>query len=663
MDDHSCVVRRWDREAWGDDFLSSSTSGSSQPVINVLTNELNRVNIRLKDSQRRLFDVERSIISQRSPESSTNNEGNTSINEYNKIRSNAWVQSGVSPTGEMATCIHEMNHCRARSKSLSDELNRLKKSPTVAPSVMCFTRHRGEEETILASSLIRVLPVDVDDPTCVITEAEAASIEKEAGALRVELQQQLGRANDHLQSLMTELHCLQTYNEELEARTTLCQDAFLQMANLGASKETPRMPSASTFENIEQLRDEVEGTVQWDWQQNEPQRRGKAVTTRHTVDFPWSGADILVENKPEELMATFSMEVARGLGAPPHCVSNVTFHASPMGLTAKFDVHHPVNLPGSQVDALLRDYGFPYLQHLHLGADGPKKGLDFAIEEVCRVLGIQEGKYNGLRFDEFVEQLQEINMSTDKDAYESEVGDMLILMDKLHNENRSLHHALAKSNAEIRKQTAETQREREELKKRTSELYREIKRLNDVLAKLRELADSQEEELQQYKLEKAHIQHVRTQRHLDKEEYHDKDIYCITLQEYIKEQGRVARLQQEIQEEERKNQERLCTLQEQNQQLKTLMEEKTKEMDELQLELRVFRQKRRDSQAVRVQDGLLTTDASPKFASEQNSETVHPHVLANEPLFSVTLEELNEIRNTNVKLAEEMVQKAGIIRN
>ncbi|KAF8304429.1 hypothetical protein TcBrA4_0047080 [Trypanosoma cruzi] len=331
-----------------------------------------------------------------------------------------------------------------------------------------------------------------------------------------------------------------------------------------------------------------------------------------------------------------------------------------MGLTAKFDVHHPVNLPGSQVDALLRDYGFPYLQHLHLGADGPKKGLDFAIEEVCRVLGIQEGKYNGLRFDEFVEQLQEINMSTDKDAYESEV--MLILMDKLHNENRSLHHALAKSNAEIRKQTAETQREREELKKRTSELYREIKRLNDVLAKLRELADSQEEELQQYKLEKAHIQHVRTQRHLDKEEYHDKDIYCITLQEYIKEQGRVARLQQEIQEEERKNQERLCTLQEQNQQLKTLMEEKTKEMDELQLELRVFRQKRRDSQAVRVQDGLLTTDASPKFASEQNSETVHPHVLANEPLFSVTLEELNEIRNTNVKLAEEMVQKAGIIR-
>ncbi|RNC37287.1 flagellar attachment zone protein [Trypanosoma cruzi] len=67
MDDHSCVVRRWDREAWGDDVLSSSTSGSSQPVINVLTNELNRVNIRLKDSQRRLFDVERSIISQRTP--------------------------------------------------------------------------------------------------------------------------------------------------------------------------------------------------------------------------------------------------------------------------------------------------------------------------------------------------------------------------------------------------------------------------------------------------------------------------------------------------------------------------------------------------------------------------------------------------------------------
>ncbi|RNF21073.1 flagellar attachment zone protein, partial [Trypanosoma conorhini] len=657
-DDYRCVVRRWDREAWG----------GNQHAINAVMHELRRVNDRMRASQHRLFDAERRI-SRRGSELNGSASYNNSIssNDCNQHVAYPWVQGGGGGaiSGEIASCIHEMSHCRNKSKSLSDELTRLKNSPSVPPSVMCFTRRRGEEETILTSSLIRAVTVDVDAPTCVITGEEAAAIKAEAGAIRLQQQQQLGSFRDRLGSMTAELSCLQAYNEELEARMKLYLDALLEAAKARAPEtEAPRMPAEGSLAEVTQLRDEVRELAGWDWQRPQAQQLNtRWVATRHTLSFPWGGADVLVADKPEELLATFTTEVVNALRAPPDCVSHATFQAAPAGgLTAAFDVRHPTSVPSGAVEAQLRAYKFPYLENLHRGAGGPKQGLDRAIEDVCRVLGISEKKYNGLRFSDFLEELAELNMSADKDAYESEVGDLLIMLDKLYGENRSLQHALAHSNAEVRELTAEAQRERDYLQLRTADLHQEVARLNGVIAKLRELADRLEGELHQYQMQNTHVQHVRTTRQLPDEATHDKDLYCVTFQEYTDEKERAARLCDALEEEKQNSQATLRELQAHNQQLETLLGAKMEQINQLEPEVRAFRKKRHDSIHARLQDGMLSTLHPGDVTADPTAKAVQPHVIDTEPLFSVTLEELNELRNTNEKLAEEMLDKAVIIQ-
>ncbi|RNF02861.1 flagellar attachment zone protein, partial [Trypanosoma rangeli] len=651
VDEHRCVIRRWDREAWSDGSIDGS-----QHTITAVMHELQRVNNRMRASQHRLFDAERSIIRRSSDfnNGSSTSSNNSSSNDCNMNGTDAWVQGCASLPEEVVICIHEMKHCRDKSKSLSDELNRLRNSPSVVPSVMCFTRRCGEEETILSSSIIKALAVDVVAPTCVITEEEAASIKAGADTSRLELQQHLGLFSERLCGVTAELHCLQTYNEELEARMTFYQDALLEAAKERTPRETPHMPAESSLAAVKQLR-EMAG---WDWEQ---QHGCRWVTTRHTINFTWGGSHLLVADKPEELQATLKMEVANGLRAPPNCVGNATFQVSSEGLAATFDVFHPSSVPGSVVDAQLRAHSFPYLEHLHHSAEGPKQGLDRAIEDVCRVLRISEGKYNGLRFSEFIEELTDLNMFADKDAYESEVGELLMMLDKLYSENRTLQHSLVNSNAEVRKLTAEAQRERNYLQVRTSHLREEIARLNDVIARLRELADRLESELQQYKMQHARAQPTRTTRRLPDREPHDNELYCITLQVYDEEKERATRLQHTLEEEKQKNHATLLELQSQNQQLEAMSEAQEGKINKLELELRAFRQKRHDSITARSKDGILSLHSSQEITTDPSSNSVHPDDIDQEPLFSVTLDELNAVRNTNEKLAEEVLEKATLL--
>ncbi|EAN91538.1 hypothetical protein, conserved, partial [Trypanosoma cruzi] len=272
-------------------------------------------------------------------------------------------------------------------------------------------------------------------------------------------------------------------------------------------------------------------------------------------------------------------------------------------------VRHSTELTTGEIDRRLEQFPPREMNRLYHDPNGAKVSLDRAIVEVCRAIDIPETKFQGLYFDEFVEELGGKGHLVDKDAYESEIGDLLMLLDKIHNENRSLQCTLEKSAEEFRRQTASTLREQEALRQRNNELHAEIGRMRDLVEKLKDLADKQASELELFKLQKNQAIQMRTQRNLStfKGDNTAEPLYCVTLDELHEQMKQCELLENEAA------------------QLQKQLEDLNQTHDNLLVHLNTVTQEKKgmETENEQLKDELQIAQKAASDAAQERSELLH----------------------------------------
>ncbi|CAD2214951.1 hypothetical protein, conserved [Angomonas deanei] len=441
----------------------------------------------------------------------------------------------------------------------------------------------GSQILLCDSSVFRVM--DKMTGPVLLTSAEVAEVDSSGGVRRYKLDEDVNRLQMSNLDLTLELQSLQCYTNELEERVkeefNFLSDHLRDRSNF---KDTKSDPPSGELELAKKRVKELETfDSRWNWDVD-----AALVTTPHSITFQWPGGAGVVHHHPEEAIQVMTSEVAYCCHVPIQCVSEVTISCEGDHLHSAFKVTHPTTSTSTEIGRRVRQHPFHSLYLLHKEDDATKRGLDRAVAEVTRALGIPQGKYDGVRFDDFVGQIPALSSTSDRDSYESEIGDLLMILDRLHNENRSLQYALDKSGAELKKQLATALKEKEALEN-------DAARLQGIVAKLKDLADKQEQELEYHRLQREKANEARVDRNLSNfhnpDELVDAPIYSVTMDEYNECKARAEQAETQLQSLNAENQElrdQLCNvhlLQHQVEGLQKNLEEQQAENEELQKNL------------------------------------------------------------------------------
>ncbi|XP_010698427.1 hypothetical protein LPMP_202250, partial [Leishmania panamensis] len=563
---------------------------------------------------------------------------------------------------ELSECLALIGKHRNHSRSLLADLERIKGSSVMQVKCQHFAP-ASSSITVLCSSVLRVIS-QTTVPFLLLSSEEVDSME--------EVIQSRNQLNSELHKLRAAVEAANIENDDLHNQLRHLAEQLKCMENVSTPIGiSDGVESGSVFSEKLKEHQHLDLLSAWD-------KNAASVVTDHTITFPWVDGDTLLHHKPEETKSVFIAEAAFACCAPIQCVSNLKMAARGKHLSAEFSVSHPATLTTKEINQRLSSYPFPSMHGLHEDPLGAKTGLDKAIERLEHALGIPEGKHEGLCFDEFMENMPDTTFSSDKDAYESEIGDLLMLLDKLNNENRSLQYTLDKSAIELKKQLAASQRDQDAL-------HTEVAQLRHIVAKLKDLAEQQEKQLEEHRLQKQRAEQTRFRHHLALlEDPARNSEYAVTIDEYRRQKEAADNLQAAVIEQKAKTDEMhqllkdyelQCTQatdqlselkealavkkEETNQNLRAIESELMDTLIQLKAaeayaqvilqlntkqkeELTAFRQKRIKALAQREASGCLPSSASSKITESAQHHPISPAEITREPLYAVTLEEYRD---------------------
>ncbi|CAM38556.1 hypothetical protein, unknown function, partial [Leishmania braziliensis MHOM/BR/75/M2904] len=577
---------------------------------------------------------------------------------------------------ELSECLALIGKHRNHSRSLLADLERIKGSSVMQVKCQHFAP-ASSSITVLCSSVLRVIS-QTTVPFLLLSSEEVDSME--------EVIQSRNQLNSELHKLRAAVEAANIENDDLHNQLHHLAEQLKCMENVSTPIGiSDGVESGSVFSEKLKEHQHLDLLSAWD-------KNAASVVTDHTITFPWVDGDTLLHHKPEETKSVFIAEAAFACCAPIQCVTNLKMAARGKHLSAEFSVSHPATLTTKEINQRLSSYPFPSMHGLHEDPLGAKTGLDKAIERLEHALGIPEGKHEGLCFDEFMENMPDTTFSSDKDAYESEIGDLLMLLDKLNNENRSLQYTLDKSAIELKKQLAASQRDQDAL-------HTEVAQLRHIVAKLKDLAEQQEKQLEEHRLQKKRAEQTRFRHHLALlEDPARNSEYAVTIDEYHRQKEAADNLQaavivQKAKTDEMhqllKDYELQCTQatdqlselkealavneEEKNQNLRAIESELMDTLIQLKAaeayaqvllqvntkqkeELTAFRQKRIKALAQREASGCLPSPTSSKTESAPH-HPISPTEITREPLYAVTLEEYRDRDAAVGQLAAELEEK------
>ncbi|CAD2214946.1 hypothetical protein, conserved [Angomonas deanei] len=569
-------------------------------------------------------------------------------------------------SGDSSKVLARISAYRERSRCLSDDAKHSKTGSFHRVKAALF-KPSSEVVTVCLSTVLSTFSSD-NKQLAIVDEKQQACLLKNAAFNRVNCLVKYDATTVQCSKLASELRILECYTNELEERVkeefNFLSDHLRDRSNF---KDTKSDPPSGELELAKKRVKELETfDSRWNWDVD-----AALVTTPHSITFQWPGGAGVVHHHPEEAIQVMTSEVAYCCHVPIQCVSEVTISCEGDHLHSAFKVTHPTTSTSTEIDRRVRQHPFHSLYLLHKEDDATKRGLDRAVAEVTRALGIPQGKYDGVRFDDFVGQIPALSSTSDRDSYESEIGDLLMILDRLHNENRSLQYALDKSGAELKKQAAAALKEKEALEN-------DAARLQDIVAKLKDLADKQEQELEYHRLQREKANEARVDRNLSNfhnpDELVDAPIYSVTMDEYNECKARAAEALEALEREQCQNEELFEKLKgsdevsakqaDEVRSLNTLLgeqqaenEELKKENEQLADEVGAFRAKRNEALDGREKDGDLPVDTRAVPADEAVSTAVTPEQIAAEPLYCATLDELNAARAANDELQKALEEQ------
>ncbi|KPA82319.1 hypothetical protein ABB37_03415 [Leptomonas pyrrhocoris] len=577
---------------------------------------------------------------------------------------------------DLSECLAEIGKHRRHYRSLEEDLKKLISASPAQLKVKAFTPSTNTL-TILRSSVLKEVVV-YSLSMALLSSEEYEAMESLSAQHRSQMAKELAHANGSVEEALNKFSEMQEQIHDLESKVKQLDNVPLASRGVARSEE------------ISKLQDRIKELEALDWRCTLDENAA-LVSTNHSYDFPWDDGKLLLHHKPEETKAVVTAEIAFACGVPIYCVTTTALKCDDRNLGVEFSVSHPLNVSLKIIDERVANYCFPSLQHLHQNPLGEKAGLDHAIEEIERALGIPEGKHEGLYFSEFVENMPDMSFSNDKDAYESEIGDLLMLLDKINNENRSLQYTLDKATEELKKQVTAAQKDQESLNN-------EVARLRDIIAKLKDLADQQEKELEENRLQRQRAEQARFRRNLQPPaENAGNPEYAVTMDEYTRQRDAADEAQEAFEQEKAKAEEMFERLKQyedesmrcaehqkdleealaakdqaaadsssalESELLDVLMQLKAseacckalKELNAQQAaELKEFRTRRIAAFVARETHGGLEIH-EPSLACEQSeSSAVNPDLLAQEPLYCVTEDEYKSMQN----LADEQANQVG----
>ncbi|KAG5468713.1 hypothetical protein CUR178_01548 [Leishmania enriettii] len=583
---------------------------------------------------------------------------------------------------ELSECLALIGKHRKHSRSLLADIEKLKASSTVQVNVQQFTP-ASSSVAILRSSILQVIsPPEI--PSIFLSSEEVDAIEKAATHSRSQL-------NDELDRLRSTVEAADTESTDLHLKICALEE---QLKLLGSTSRPARLLEDGSSDSVLSKKHErLESWESWQMWDNS----AALVVSDHAITFPWNDGDTLLHHKPEETKSILTAEAAFACCVPIQCVTNPKLAACGKHLSAAFSVSHPAYVTPKEIDERLAKCGFPSIHRLHEEPMGAKTGLDRAIEELEHAFGIPEGKHEGFHFDEFMESLPDTTFSNDKDAYESEIGDLLMLLDNLNNENRSLQYTLEKSAAELKKQVTAAQKDRDER-------CIEVARLRDVVGKLKDLAEQQEKELEGTRLHSQLVRQARFCHNLDlPADEAENSVYAVTIDEYKRQKEATDAVQAAFEQEKSKAREIYRRLQEQEhqcaqqaEQLRNLENAMTAENHQAakncgaleselvdillqlkasdatvtalqqlnkqqQAELTSFRAKRNAALTEREAAESLTTHDPHTSTDSAPYRPVPPATIDAEPIYSITMTEyLHVIQNAAASLKQQHAERLAL---
>ncbi|XP_010698271.1 flagellar attachment zone protein, putative, partial [Leishmania panamensis] len=574
----------------------------------------------------------------------------------------------------IAAAIAGMKACRAKIAKLKEELSS-NGTTTLPEQVTSFTR-TSVLVTIPLSAVISPVSVDSRMKECVLTKDEVEQVLLGAKAMRFQLRSCINLITSKYVMAAAELHTLSLYTAELEQRRLYLQEHYFSTIIRSGEAGSKAERSEETQEEVNRLKALVAELQKHD-ERWEPDYEAVSVATSHVKKYPGTEwADVLAE-RFEEVRTAFASETALAAHVDPYCVNDIVFNAEYDQLSVRCEITHPAKMTRTQVDDRLSQMPTRLMSSIYKNRDAPKTGLDKAVAEICHALGIDDHKFAGLGFDEFVTQLSHFDYLGNKDAYESEIGDLLMLLDKINNENRSLQYTLEKSAETFKKQTAAIQRDQDALTARNAELADEIDRLRNLLEKLKDLADKQGAELEHYHMQQQQAQQLRAHRNLSPiPSAAEEPLYAVTIDElnaqkalYEDAEHRAHELKKELDHKEtllKKLDDLLLEAQSHSNDLAQQLQDATKEIATQQQELAVFRQRRHDAKVAREMEPHLTAadgvSPSSNLALGRTRKALHtcpatdpvdPAIIAKEPLYAVTIKEYNDLHDALHRAQEE----------
>ncbi|KAG5493231.1 hypothetical protein GH5_01971 [Leishmania sp. Ghana 2012 LV757] len=583
---------------------------------------------------------------------------------------------------ELSECLALIGKHRNHSRSLLSDIERLKASSTLQVNVQQFTP-ASSSVAILRSSILQVIsPTEI--PSVFLSSEEVDAIEKAATHSRSQL-------NDELDRLRSTVEAADTESTDLHLKIRALEE---QRKLLGNTSRPARLPEDERSDSaLSEKHERLESWESWQmWDKN-----AALIVSDHAITFPCNDGDTLLHHKPEETKSILTAEAAFACCVPIQCVTNPKLAACGKHLSAAFSVSHPASVTPKEIDERLAKCGFPSIHRLHEEPMGAKTGLDRAIEDLEHAFGIPEGKHEGFHFDEFMESLPDTTFSNDKDAYESEIGDLLMLLDKLNNENRSLQYTLEKSAVELKKQVRAAQKDRDER-------CIEVARLRDIVGKLKDLAEQQEKELEENRLHSQLVRQARFCHNLALPAAEaESSVYAVTIDEYKRQKEATDAVQAAFEKEKSKADEMYRRLQEQEYQcaqhaehLRNLENALTAENDQTakncgaleselvdillqlkasdatvaalqqlnkkqQAELQSFRLKRNASLAEREASESLTIHTPRTSAESAPYRPVPPAAIDAEPIYSITMTEYLQVtRNAATFLQQQQAERLAL---
>ncbi|CBZ30207.1 conserved hypothetical protein [Leishmania mexicana MHOM/GT/2001/U1103] len=560
----------------------------------------------------------------------------------------------------IAAAIAGMKACRAKIAKLKDELSS-KDAAALPGQVTSFTR-TSVLVTIPLSAVISPVNVDSDVKGCVLTKDEVEQILLEAKALRFQLKSRMNSIASRYVEAAAELHTLSLYTAELEKKRLYLQEHYFSSIIRNGEAEAKWERTEDTQKEIDRLNALVAELQNHD-ERWEPDYEAVSVATSHVKKYPGAEWAYLIAERFEEVRAAFASDTALAVHVDPNFVQHIKFVPECDQLCVRCEITHPAKMTRTEVDERLSEMPTRLMNYIYKNRDAPKTGLDRAVTEICHALGIDDHKFAGLGFDEFVTQLAGFDYLGDKDAYESEIGDLLMLLDKINNENRSLQYTLEKSAERFKKQAAVLQRDQDALTLRNSDLADEIDRLQNLVAKLKDLADKQGAQLEHYHMQHQEAQQLRAHRNLSPiPPTAEEPLYAVTIDELNaqkalcdEEKQRADNLETQLDAQEaaitqlqshlHEAQCRSNDLDNKLQLAAQLSEKQQQQLDAFHQQRRAAKDARADEPELAAADGLSLSYAHTSSRTRLSAvvnvsrEAVDPATLAADPLYVVTLDE------------------------